>query len=305
MKVLVTGASGFIGKNALLKFPRDWEIVAVYYRDESFPQFIEQHGLHHVKPLRVDLSDRAALDKVDATFKSYDACVYLAANGDPAYSQHEPVKDLTANTYALLNTVTAWKFGHVIYFSSGAVYDRLEGAVNPSSTLCPALPYAISKWAAERYVFYAKKQGNVGRVTIARFFGAYGPYEAERKIYGRLIKQFAKARDPQFSIRGDGKNLIDAMYVDDTIQGIQLLLQKSKEDEVLDFYSGAPLTLSQLVETAGNTFQLAPQIAYTGEVPEYIQFYSNDKTMEQKYGFKPTISLPQGLRQFYSWIYPT
>src|SRR6185436_9943957 len=85
MKLLVTGASGFIGRNLLAALPRDWQVTAAYHRDASFPEFLRKRELAHVTALRVDLADGGAVAALDDKQRSYDACVYLAANGDPAY----------------------------------------------------------------------------------------------------------------------------------------------------------------------------------------------------------------------------
>jgi nucleoside-diphosphate-sugar epimerase len=302
MKVLVTGASGFVGKNVLLDLPAEWEVVATYHRDAAFPEFVRTAGLAHVTPLRVDLADGAAVAAVAQRFQSYDACIYLAANGDPAYSSHAPVEDLRANALAVLQVVTHWTFGHFIFFSSGAVYDGLHGAVDPGRALCPTLPYAISKWASERYVLHATKQRRIGRASIVRFFGAYGPYEAQRKIYGRLVRQFAFAREPKFTIRGDGKNLIDAMYIDDTVRAIRSILAKAVDTRTFDLYSGQPLTLTDLVTRSARLFGVEPEIELVGEVPEYIEFRSTDPTMASDFGFVPAIGLPEGLARFRDWM---
>jgi len=302
MKLLVTGASGFIGRNLLAALPRDWQVTAAYHRDASFPEFLRKRELAHVTALRVDLADGGAVAALDDKQRSYDACVYLAANGDPAYSERAPADDLRANAASMVNVTEACRFGHLPFFSSGAVYDGLQGAVGPASALQPTLPYAISKWASERYAMHAQRKGRIGTASIARFFGAYGPYEAERKIYGRLVRQFAFAREPKFTVRGDGRNLIDAMYVDDAVRAIRLILDRPGDTATFDLYSGRPLSLKDLVTQAAATFGLQAQVEYAGEVPEYIEFRSGDRTMETRFGFRPAIELADGLTRFRDWM---
>jgi len=300
MKLLVTGASGFVGRNVLIGMPRDWQVVATYRRDASFPEFLRAKGLVHVRAVRVDLTDERAGDALGE--RSFDACVHLAANGDPARSVEATAEDLRANALSVVNVLARCTFGHFVFFSSGAVYDGLQGEVTPASAVRPALPYAISKWAAERYVEAARKHGRIRVASIVRFFGAYGPYEPERKIYGRLVRRFAFEREPRFTIRGDGRNLIDAMYVDDAVAAVRAILEKPGESATFDLASGHPLTLRDLVVEAARAFGLEAEIAFEGAVPEYIEFRSADRTMAARYGFAPRVSLAEGLRRFKEWM---
>jgi nucleoside-diphosphate-sugar epimerase len=302
MKILVTGASGFIGRNLLLELPNDWDVVATYRTASDFLDFLQSNSLDRVTALQIDLCDAAAVQQLSPEYKKFDACVYFAANGDPALSVAKPAKDLIDNTLGLINLLAETEIGHMVYFSSGAVYDGLQSGVNPVAVVNPFLPYAISKWASERYVLHAQKEGNVQVASIVRFFGAYGPYEPARKIYGKLVKAFAIDRATEFTIRGSGENLIDAMHVHDTVRAVLLILEKSKENKILDLYSGAAVTISELVTIAANTFGIDVKLKYVGHVPEFIEFHSNDTYMSEFLKFKPAISLEDGLSSFHKWI---
>src|SRR5262249_48929472 len=147
-----TGASGFLGRNVLRRAPRDWEIVAVYNRAADFPSFLVQERLDHVRAVRCDLTAPADVQVMGQGLTGTDAAVYLAANGDPAASARDPLRDLQLNTVALLTFLEHCPVPHLVYLSSGAVYDGLHGVVTPASHVDPRLPYAISKLACELYI---------------------------------------------------------------------------------------------------------------------------------------------------------
>src|SRR5262249_36140900 len=149
MRVVVTGASGFIGHNVLLRAPRDWEIVAVAHRTRGLDAFAAEHALSNVRVVACDLTDAGAVARLAAEVGRADAALYLAANGDPAASAERPRWDLESNTLALVTFLEHAAVDHLVYFSSGAVYDGLTGPVSPATPVAPRLPYAISKLAPE------------------------------------------------------------------------------------------------------------------------------------------------------------
>lgn len=305
MRLLVTGASGFLGRNLLLASDPGSTVFALYRRAGDFPAWLRANGLAHVVPVRCDLSsavDRAALGPLVG--ERLDAIVHLAANSDPAVSVRDPRTDLLDGPGSLIGLLTALECNRFVYFSSGAVYDGLSGLVGPDTVLQPTLPYAISKQACERYVRHFRESGRIGSYVIVRFFGAFGPYEPERKIYTRLVRWAVERPDEPFEIRGNGENLIDAMYVSDALRAITLMVGASG-DEVVDLGSGAPMTINELVRRAGRILGRpdAP-IRHVGSVPEYIRFSTSPVKMAQLYGFTPGVALEEGLVRLRSHLVP-
>lgn len=294
MRLLVTGASGFIGRNVLLRAPRDWAITALYHQTPLEP-FIARHGLSHVRPMQCDLLDVAAVERVAQAAGPADAMLYLAANGDPALSATQPGRDLAANTAALVNFLERCRGGHVVYVSSGAVYDGLQGPVSPATPVSPRLPYAISKLASEHYLrFFCEYRKTVDSFINVRFFGAYGPYEAPRKITTRWLGA-VEAGQREFVIRGNGENLIDFMYVDDAVDGFLALIRAAGERRTIDFASGSPMTINEVVRAMARACGVEVRVRHDGHTEEFIEFRSVDGTMRERFGFSPTISMTAGL----------
>lgn len=302
MRVLLTGASGFVGRNLIRRAPADWEIVAVH-REPGFADSVR--GNSQVTPVRCDLGDPAAVRDLFARHgHAWDCCLYLAAKVDIPWSVREPREDLLINTGGLLNVLGRLEAERLIYFSSGAVYDGHRGEAHPDTPLNPTLPYAISKLASERYVeFCRRRKGSLGRFLNVRFFGAYGPYEASHKIYTRLLRTFVTEGKREYTLYGDGQNLIDAMYVDDAVDAVQRMVAGAYWDATVNLAAGTPMTIEALVHEVAGALGAAPvRIEKTGVAHEKNEFWGSTREMRDHFGFVPSVSLADGIRRFRDFL---
>jgi nucleoside-diphosphate-sugar epimerase len=307
MRLLVTGASGFLGRNALLAIPSSWRVVALYRPgNTAFLSFVEVNQLHHVQPVACDLTDINQVERVIRQVgKDFDSCLALASNTSIPASIERPIDDLTTNTVGLLHLLQNCFFDHLVYLSSGAVYIGLTGLVGPSSAISPLLPYAISKLAAEHYIqAFATHRRTPKHATIVRFFGAYGPYEPPRKLYTNLVRQFAFQRDPHLTVTGDGENYIDAMYIDDAIKALLAVLALPPTEKVrcIDLGVGSGESVNSVITRAARVFGLEPQITHQASAAEYIQFVIDPRPFTSIYQFTPTVPLEVGLKRLAEYL---
>jgi UDP-glucose 4-epimerase len=302
MRVIVTGASGFIGHNVLLRAPREWDIIAVAHRSPGLEAFVATHGLSNVRVVRCDLTDVASVRQLAAEAGRVDAALYLAANGDPALSAERARWDLESNTVATVTFLEHCPVDHLVYLSSGAVYDGLVGDVSPATPVDPRLPYAISKLAAEHYVrFFSERRHSPRSYINVRFFGTYGPYEPARKITTRWLLALA-AGQREFTLRGNGENLIDFMYVDDCVDGLLRLVLAPGTSATLDFASGAPVSVNAIVQAMARALGVDVTVRHEGRTEEYIQFRSVDRTMRDRFAFAPTVGFDDGMRRLHQQL---
>ena len=301
MKLLVTGASGFLGRNVLLRAPREWTVSAVHHSTDLRP-FVEAQRLTHVTPIACDLTDAESVRDLASRSGAFDVVLSLAANGDPAASATRPAWDLRLNTLGIVNLLEHVAARRVVYMSSGAVYDGLHGDVSPATPVDPRLPYAISKLASERYVaFFAERRRAVESYVNVRFFGAYGPYEAPRKITTRWLRAILDGQR-EFTIRGDGRNLIDFMYVDDAVDALLRLARDTAFSGTVDLASGTPVSIDAIATAMARALNVEVTLRHEGEVPEYIEFRSADRTMRDRFGFVPTTPFGDGIRRLYAFL---
>ena len=176
--------------------------------------------------------------------------------------------------------------------------------MHPDASITPTLPYAISKYASERYVEFARtRAGSIDRTLIVRFFGAYGPYEAPHKIYTRLVRAFALEGRRSYTIYGDGTNLIDAMYVDDAVDAVKRMLTGPHWNTCVNLAAGQPVTIETLVRTAASALGAEPiTVEKQAIANESNHFRGSTREMEELYGFRPRTCLRDGLRRFRDFL---
>ena len=128
-----------------------------------------------------------------------------------------------------------------------------------------------------------------------RFFGAYGPYEPVRKITTRFLTAVARG-DREFTLRGDGRNLIDFMYVDDAVDGLLGLITHARPARTtLDFCVRSPEPVGELVAAMARVTGSDIAIHHDGVTEEYIEFRSGDRRMADDYRFVPMRAVRRGL----------
>jgi len=297
LNVLVTGASGFLGRNLLLRAPADWSVTATYRTSADFPRFVsERCRKGQVEAIRCDLEISDAVEHFGRIRSTFELCIFLAANTSVPLSVKEPAIDLKANTLTVLNVLKSVSIKHFVFLSSGAVYDGIHGAVGPGTPVLPSLPYAISKLASELYTRRAQADGKIRSHAIIRFFGAYGPHEPARKIYSRLVEELGIQRRGVFKIYGDGSNLIDAMYVEDAIAALLKVCVGVRPHVTVDLAAGEPISVRDLVSRAARYFLGREVIVQTeGTAHEAIGFRPDTGPFASMFQFRPKVTLEEGL----------
>lgn len=209
MRVIVTGGCGFIGShltNLLLNAGHEVTVIDDCSTGKNMVDapicFADIRNFSAVWPCFQDFKPQAVM--------------HLAANASITTSVLDPVRDLQINGIGTLNILRAARdvgVSKFVFASTSAVYADSPRALTEHSKLDGASPYAISKRAAEKYIY-----GYFPEAVILRLGNVYGPRQlpiGENQVIARMIKHF-KAKDP-FFIFGDGMQERDFVYVRDVV----------------------------------------------------------------------------------------
>lgn len=236
MKVLVTGANGFVG-SYLSAWP------------DSVP--LVEHGQ------RIDICDTSALAEAVQNVRP-DAVVHLAAQSSVPQSLHNPRETYETNFYGTLNLLMALRdsefSGRFLYVGSGDMYGRVPVRAMPiheDYPLYPRSPYAVSKVAAEA-MCYQWSQSGLFDVVMVRPFNHIGPRQSASFVVSGFAEQVAEIkfnkRDPHVDV-GNIDVSRDFTDVRDVVRAYRLLLEKGNNGEVYNVCSGHERTIRSILDS--------------------------------------------------------
>ena len=212
MKVLVTGAAGFIGSNLVTRLTEIAEVRGIDDLSTGYMRNIEGLDLDFIEG---SILDEALLAKA---VSGCDAIVHLAARPSVPRSIAEPLRSHEVNATGTLRILDAARNLNnplVIVASSSSVYGANPTLPKSETALpMPMSPYAVSKLAAEQYTL--AWQYSYGMKTLPfRFFNVFGPNQAPDHDYAAVVPMFIASalRGDSLQINGDGLQSRDFTYV--------------------------------------------------------------------------------------------
>ena len=310
MKILVTGAAGFIGFHLCKSLLEDdYEVLGIDNINDYYDPNLKLARLEQLKPLKnfkfekVDISDRKSITQSFQSFKPHKV-VNLAAQAGVRYSIENPYAYMNSNLVGFLNIIELCRHNNVegfIYASSSSVYggntkipfsvkDRVD---NPISL------YAASKKSNE---LIANSYSHLyGLNTIGlRYFTVYGPWgrpDMAMLIFTRKI--LAGEPIPVFN---NGNMKRDFTYIDDIIAGTRAAIDKNYRCEVFNLGNHKSEQLMDVVslieQNLGKKAEIDFQPMQPGDVPE--SFADIDKSIEML-DYKPTTNVDVGVEKLISW----
>jgi len=326
MKILITGAAGFIGMHTAqtmaslghqvigldninayyetdLKYAR-LAILGINREDLEYNKLV--HGTNNFEFILLDIQDAGNLNSLFA-LEIFDVVIHLAAQAGVRYSITNPRDYIDSNIIGFYNILEAsrnFPLQHLVFASSSSVYGNTDAVPfsENQNTDAPVSFYAATKKSNE-VMAHSYSELYKMKITGLRFFTVYGPWGrpdmaptlfAKAGIEGKPIKIF-----------NQGNQSRDFTYIDDIVQGIQIVAQHSPSEsnfKILNIGNGNPVNLMgfvKLLEQSCNTvfnYQMMP--AQNGDV---VTTYANVSEIE-KLGYKATTPLELGIPKFVNWF---
>lgn len=291
MKVLITGANGFVGQH-LVRELKNSGINVVSVGGHTAP------SIDGEECIRLDLSNQEEAHR-ELNFTGIDGVIHLAglaANG-PSFS--EPLKYINVNSAIQINlmeTALEQKCSpKFVVVSSGSVYDASAPLpITEKSPIKPSSPYSVSKLAQENLAFYYTTRGL--ECVIARPFNHIGPGQGPGFIVPDLAQQIVdvkKSGGEEIKV-GNLSTKRDYTDVRDIVRAYRLLLEKGQSGEIYNICSGAASSgediLNGLASAAG--VNVKPVVDPSKNRPvDYPVIYGDHSKLEDATGWKPEIKL--------------
>lgn len=293
MKILVTGAAGFIGSHlveALLSM--NHKVFGVdnlsIGRKQNLTAALESHNFTF---LEMDITENSDFDKLT---RDFDVILHLAALADIVPSIENPKKYFTTNVFGTLNVLEFAKINPIqklIYIASSSCYGLPDIFPTPETAkIDPKYPYALTKYLGETTAIH---WANVYKIplTSLRLFNVYGPRARTSGTYGAVFGVFLaqKLAGKPLTVVGDGNQTRDFTYVTDVIDAI-ITSMHSDFNGIYNVGSGNSYSINSLVDLLGGDKVHIPK--RPGE-PDCT--FADINLIQSQLGWKPKVSFEEGV----------
>ena len=334
MNILVTGAAGFIGSNLVKKIYKELPTAHVigidnmndYYdvrlKEERLKELMQYPTFTFIKG---NIADKRLIEEVFTQYQP-QIVVNLAAQAGVRYSITNPDVYIESNLIGFYNILEACRHHeveHLVYASSSSVYGSNKKVPYSTDDKVdnPVSLYAASKKSNELMAHAYSKLYNIPSTGL-RFFTVYGPAGRPDMAYFGFTNKLVKGEKIQIFNYGNCKR--DFTYVDDIVEGVYRVMMRAPIKQVGE--DGLPIPPYKIYNIGNNCPEnlldfvtiLQEELMRAGVLPQDYDFeahkelvpmqagdvpvtYADTSALEADFGFKPSTSLREGLRNFAEW----
>lgn len=317
MKILITGAAGFIGSNLTeYMLSKGYTVIGLDNYATGFAHNIEAF-LSHPNFSFIE-GDIRSLDTFIEASKSVDCILHQAALGSVPRSINDPLTSNEVNVTGFLNLLEAArknKVKRIVYAASSSTYGDSKALPKIEENIGkPLSPYAVTKYVNELYAdVFAKTYGM--EIIGLRYFNVFGrrqtPEGAYAAVIPKFIGQFLKGESPV--INGDGNYSRDFTYIDNVLQMNHLAMITKNPDAINQVYNtavGDRITILQMAQNIQNglakyeakvhDIKIKFGAIREGDVPHSQASIDKAKKLLD---YQPTHTFSQGIRASLEWYY--
>ena len=330
MKILVTGAAGFIGYHLVKSLVEaNHEVIGLdnindYYstnlkfdrlkelgiNKDSAKDFLSLNGgnlFQNFKFIRMNLEDRENLPKL-FKYQKFDVVCNLAAQAGVRYSIENPETYIDSNIVGFLNILECcrnYKVKRLVYASSSSVYGNNEKIPfdETDNTDKPISLYAASKKSNELMAHTYSHLFKFETIGL-RFFSVYGSWGRPDMAYYLFADAITK--DKPIKVFNNGELSRDFTHVNDIIEGVKsTLLELSVESryKIYNIGNNSPIVLSKFIETIEKYLgKKAIKKMLPMQHGDVKKTWASISKIKEDYNFKNNISLEDGIEEFINWF---
>lgn len=329
MKILVTGAAGFIGSHTAHKLlARGYEVVGLDNLNEYYDVSLKQARLERLTPqanfrfVRLDLADEGAMRELFAREK-FPRVIHLAAQAGVRYSLQEPHTYIRSNVTGTLNVLEGCRHNgveHLVYASTSSVYGANTN-----------MPFSVHKIADHPLSLYAStKRANELMAhnysalfelptTGLRFFTVYGPWGRPDMALFMFTRNILEGKP--IDVFNNGNHRRDFTYVEDIAEGVVRAAERIAQPDpnwdssapdpassfapfrIYNIGNNQPVELMRYIEVIEECLGRKAQKNFLpmqlGDVPDT---FADIEDLVQEVGYRPATSVEVGVRKFVEWF---
>jgi UDP-glucose 4-epimerase len=295
MKVLVTGASGLIGRHTVAHLLERGHQVRTFQRS---PAAVRADVTNFSGDVRTDI------DALCAAAHDTEAVIHLAGRGDVGESRRDPVGYAELNATGALHALEAARAAGAMFVlaSSQRVYPLRPGLCAEADVLAPDSPYGYAKWVAELWCRMASEQLGV-TTRVLRFFSVYGPGQQPNGGSG-VVTIFARAALAGERLIVQSAGCRDFTDARDVARGIANALDRPADGShrIYNIATGSGTTFSELAHEIVRLVRSTSTIEERIDEPPGRDLVADISRARDELGYAPCVELREGLKSYVEWL---